>query len=70
MVETQQVLLPLLTIHSLEVHASGCSSVYGVKGVTSDGRGTIVNLTGHSFQYVGSGKDSTNDPDLAVQQMK
>ena len=50
-----------------EVHASGCSSVYGVKGVTSDGRGTIVNLTGHSFQYVGSGKDSTNDPDLAVQ---
>ena len=50
-----------------EVHASGCSSVYGVKGVTSDGRGTIVNLTGHSFQYIGSGKDSTNDPDLAVQ---
>ena len=50
-----------------EVHASGCSSVYGGKGVTSDGRGTTINLTGHSFQYVGSGKDSTNDPDIAVQ---
>ena len=50
-----------------EIHVSASSSIYGGKGVTSGGKGTIINLVGHSFRYVGSGKDFTNDPSLAVQ---
>ena len=55
------------TAFGAEIHVSASSSIYGGKGVTSDGKGTIINLVGHSFRYVGSGKDFTNDPSLAVQ---
>ena len=45
--------------------ASAC--VYGQKGAQANGAGTKLILTAHNFGYVGSGKDFTNDPSLAIQ---
>ena len=55
------------TAFGAEIHVSASSNIYGNKGVASSGKGCIVNLVGHSFRYIGSGKDFTNDPSLATQ---
>lgn len=50
-----------------EVRSIGSANVYGNYGARADGDGTIMYLVNHNFGYIGSGKDSNNDPSVAVE---
>ena len=50
-----------------EIRAVGCAVEYGSQGVIADGVGVKLRLFAANFNHVGSGKDLTNDPTLAVQ---
>ena len=45
----------------------GCAVEYGQKGVVADGDGVALRLFAVNFNFVGSGGDFSNDPNLAVQ---
>ena len=48
-----------------EVRSIASANVYGVYGAEANGPGTLMYLIGHNFGYVGSGKESNNDPSVA-----
>ena len=50
-----------------EARIIGSASVYGNKGITADGNGTICYAISHNFAYVGTGKDVENDDSLINQ---
>jgi hypothetical protein len=50
-----------------EARIIGSASVYGNKGITADGVGTICYAISHNFAYVGTGKDVENDDALVNQ---
>ena len=50
----------------MELRSISSANVYGTKGAIADGAGVKLLLTAHNFAYIGSGKDFTNDPDLAI----
>ena len=53
-----------VTRYGAEVRAIGSACVYGNYGAWADGSGTLMYLINHNFSYIGSGKDSTNDPSV------
>jgi hypothetical protein len=50
-----------------EVRLIASASVYGNFGLVGDGSGVIMYAIGHNVAYIGSGKDSDNDPANVVQ---
>ena len=50
-----------------DLRSIGCAVEYGAKGVVGDGQGTSLRLFAINFNYVGSGGDFSNDPNLAIQ---
>ena len=50
-----------------EMRSVGCAIEYGSQGVVADGVGVQLRLFATNFNHVGSGKDMTNDPTIAVQ---
>ena len=50
-----------------EARIIASASVYGNKGITADGTGTICYAISHNFAYVGTGKDVENDDALVNQ---
>ena len=50
-----------------EARIIASASVYGNKGITADGVGTICYAISHNFAYVGTGKDVENDDALVNQ---
>jgi len=51
-----------------EARIIASASVYGNKGITADGAGTICYAISHNFAYVGTGKDVENDDYLKNQE--
>ena len=65
--------LPVPTFNSFpalrfgaEVRSIGSACVYGNYGSWAEGQGTLMYLINHNFGYIGSGKDSNNDPSLQI----
>jgi hypothetical protein len=54
-------------VYGAEMRSISSANVYGTYGAVADGDSTLAYLIGHNFGYVGAGKDSSNDPLLAVQ---
>jgi uncharacterized protein YdeI (BOF family) len=54
-------------VFGAELRSINSANIYGTYGAVADGNSTLAYLIGHNFGYVGSGKDSSNDPKLAVQ---
>ena len=54
-------------VYGAELRSISSANVYGTHGAIADGNATLAYLIGHNFGYIGSGKDSNNDPLLAVQ---
>ena len=50
-----------------DMRSVGCAVEYGQKGVVADGDGVALRLFAVNFNFVGSGGDFSNDPNLAVQ---
>ncbi len=50
-----------------DLRSIGCAVEYGNQGVVGDGQGTSLRLFAINFNYVGSGGDYSNDPNLAIQ---
>ena len=50
-----------------DLRSIGCAIEYGNKGVVGDGQGVTLRLFAINFNFVGSGGDYSNDPNLAVQ---
>lgn len=50
-----------------EVRSIGSVCVYGNYGIYGAGDGVIMYLIGQNLAYIGSGKDTTNDPNLVIQ---
>jgi hypothetical protein len=48
-----------------EVRSIASANVYGTYGAEANGPGTLMYLIGHNFGYIGSGKESNNDPSVA-----
>jgi len=55
-------------IYGAELRSIGSASVYGNFGAVADGDETLMYLIKHNFGYVGSGKDSSNDKTLAIEE--
>jgi hypothetical protein len=49
-----------------EIRSIGSANVYGTYGAVADGANTLAYLISHNFAYIGTGTDSTNDPELSV----
>jgi len=50
-----------------DMRSVGCAVEYGQKGVVADGDGVALRFFAVNFNFVGSGGDFSNDPNLAVQ---
>ena len=50
-----------------EIRSISSANVYGNFGVVADGTNTLIYLAGHSFCYIGSAKDASNDNTLTLQ---
>ena len=50
-----------------DLRSIGCAIEYGNKGVVGDGQGVSLRLFAINFNFVGSGGDYSNDPNLAAQ---
>lgn len=50
-----------------EVRVIGSANVYGNYGAWADGDETLMYLINHNFGYIGSGKDTSNDPTNVIQ---
>ena len=55
-----------VTRYGAEVRAIGSACVYGNYGAWAEGSGTLMYLINHNFGYIGSGKDTNNDPSLQI----
>ena len=53
--------------YGAELRSIGSANVYGNFGAVADGANTLLFLQGHSFSYIGAGKDTTNDNTLVIQ---
>ena len=53
--------------YGAELRSIGSANVYGNYGAVANGANTLIFLQGHSFSYIGTGKDTTNDNTLAIQ---
>lgn len=51
-----------------ELRSINSANVYGTYGAFAYGRNVLGYLIGHNFGYVGSGKDSSNDQRLCIQE--
>ena len=51
----------------VELRSIGSAAVYGDYGVWGEGPGVVAYLIGQNLAYIGSGKDTTNDPTSAIQ---
>lgn len=64
-------LLPDSTLlYGAELRSIGSANVYGNYGAYVDGPNCILYLIGHNFSYIGTGKDSSNDTTLVLQQQE
>ena len=52
----------LATTYGAEVRSINSANVYGNYGAQADGSATLMYLINHNFAYIGTGKDSSNDP--------
>ena len=50
-----------------EMRSIGSANVYGTYGVVADGADTLAYLITHNFGYIGTGKDSSNDPAATIE---
>lgn len=50
-----------------EMRSIGSAVVYGNYGIYADGEGVDLKAIAFNMSYIGSGKDLTNDPSLAIQ---
>jgi len=50
-----------------DMRSVGCALEYGQKGVVADGDGVTLRFFAVNFNFIGSGGDFSNDPNLAVQ---
>jgi len=50
-----------------EVRIISSASVYGNQGIVGNGAGVIIYAIGHNVAYIGSGKESSNDPEAVIQ---
>tara|TARA_B110000503_G_scaffold136328_1_gene218460 strand:- start:8365 stop:11922 length:3558 start_codon:yes stop_codon:yes gene_type:complete len=50
-----------------EIRMIGSASVYGNFGIYGDGPGILVYAIGHNLAYIGTGKETTNDPTPVIQ---
>jgi hypothetical protein len=62
-----QITLADYTMFGAEMRSVGCAFEYGSQGVVADGNGVKLRLFATNFNFVGSGKDFTNDSTLANQ---
>jgi hypothetical protein len=51
----------------VELRSIGSAAVYGTWGVWGEGPGVVAYLIGQNLAYIGSGKNTTNDPTTAIQ---
>ena len=51
-----------------EIRSIGSASVYGNYGAVADGSSTLMYLIMHNFAYIGTGKDSSNDNTLHIEE--
>ena len=49
-----------------EIRSIGSANVYGNYGAEANGPNTLMYLITHNFAYIGSGKDTSNDPSLNI----
>ena len=50
-----------------DMRSVGCALEYGQKGVVADGDGVTLRFFAVNFNFIGSGGDFSNDPNLAIQ---
>ena len=50
-----------------DMRSVGCALEYGQKGVVADGDGVTLRFFAVNFNFIGAGKDFSNDPNLAIQ---
>ena len=50
-----------------ELRSIASANIYGNYGAVADGANTLIYLAGHSFSYIGSAADATNDNTLIIQ---
>ena len=53
--------------YGAEVRSINSANIYGNYGAVADGANTLMYLINHNFAYIGTGKDSSNDPTLVIQ---
>jgi hypothetical protein len=53
--------------YGAEIRSIGSANVYGNYGAYADGDEVLMYLISHNFGYIGSGKDSSNDPTNVIQ---
>jgi len=53
--------------YGAEVRSINSANIYGNYGAEADGADTLMYLINHNFAYIGTGKDSSNDPTLVTQ---
>lgn len=53
--------------YGAEIRSIGSANVYGNYGAVADGADTLMYLINYNFGYIGSGKDSSNDNTLVIQ---
>jgi hypothetical protein len=63
----QQISLADYRQFGAELRCIGSAAVFGNYGVVADGPGIDLKLIAFNMGYVGSGKDMTDDPNLAIQ---
>lgn len=63
----QQISLADYTQFGAELRCIGSAAVFGNYGVVGDGVGVDLKLIAYNMSYIGSGKDLSDDPTLAVQ---
>jgi hypothetical protein len=63
----KQIILADYHQFGAELRCIGSAAVFGNYGVYGDGAGVDLKLIAFNMSYVGSGKDLTDDPNLAVQ---
>lgn len=52
--------------YGAEIRSIGSANVYGNYGAVADGDEVLMYLINHNFGYIGSGKDSSNDPTTVI----
>jgi hypothetical protein len=55
------------SVFGAEMRSINSANVYGTYGAVANGAHTLAYLIGHNFGYIGTGADSSNDPQLVIQ---